>query len=194
VSDEVDVRVARRLRDIRSRHGTTLSSVARLAGISSAHLSRLESGDRQPSIGTLLQLARVYGVGVGELAEEQDDRIHRLTRTGDRRGTSRGREGEYQVLTSDRSNLLAMRVTIDPGQVTLDSRHVGEEWIYVLSGPVTVTLDDEDIVLDTAESLHFDSARPHRLRAPRDQAADLLVVSAAGMLPAHHPLPRPHRD
>lgn len=192
MSDEVDVRVARRLRTIRSRHGTTLSSVARLAGISSAHLSRLESGDRQPSIGTLLQLARVYGVSVGELVEEQDDRIHRLIRAGDRRGASRGREGEYQVLTSDRSNLMAVRVSIDPGEVTLDTRHSGEEWIYVMSGPVTVTLDDEDIVLDTGDSLHFDSAQPHRLRAHRERSADLLVVSAASTLPAHHPLPRPH--
>lgn len=194
MSDEVGAQVARRLRDVRNRHGTTLNSVASLAGISSAHLSRLESGDRQPSIGTLLQLARVYGIGVGELVEEQDDRIHRLVRSGDRKGATHGREGDYQVLTSDRSSLMAVRVSIDPGQVTLDARHVGEEWIYVLSGSVTVSLDDEDIVLDAGDSLHFDSARAHRLRTPPEEAADLLVASAASTSPAHHPLPRPRRD
>lgn len=194
VNDEVDVRVARRLREVRSRHGTTLNSVARLAGISSAHLSRLESGDRQPSIGTLLQLARVYGVGVGELVEEQDDQLHRLVRSGERSGATRGREGDYQVLTSNRSNLMAVRVSIDAGQVTLDARHVGEEWIYVLSGSVTVSLDGEDIGLDAGDSLHFDSARPHRLQTPPDLPAELLVTSAASTLPAHHPLPRLRRD
>ncbi len=40
------------------------------AGLSPAHLSRLETGQRQPSLPMLLSLARVYGTTVSELLGE----------------------------------------------------------------------------------------------------------------------------
>jgi DNA-binding XRE family transcriptional regulator len=56
---DVDVWVARRLKELRGERGITLTALAEQTGISAAHLSRLEKGERQPSIGSLLQIARV---------------------------------------------------------------------------------------------------------------------------------------
>ena len=49
--------LAPRLRDLRLAAGLTLEAAARRAGLSPAHLSRLESGLRQPSLPVLLGLA-----------------------------------------------------------------------------------------------------------------------------------------
>ncbi|MCO1660598.1 helix-turn-helix domain-containing protein [Pseudonocardia humida] len=189
---DIDLRVAQRLRELRTERSATLSSVAELTGISTAHLSRLEKGERQPSIGTLLQLARVYGTTVGDLVEDVQARGHHLVRAGEA-AVTRGREGEYAVLSGPRTNILAVSVRIGAGQSTLDARHPGEEWLRVLTGRAALRLDGEDIALFPGDCVHFDAARPHRLSAPTDDATEILVVSAAGRVPAHHPLPRPPR-
>ena len=62
--------VAPRLRDLRRRRGLTLEAAARARGLSPAHLSRLETGRRQPSLPMLLALARIYGTTVSELLGE----------------------------------------------------------------------------------------------------------------------------
>ena len=48
----------------------TLENAAHRAGLSPAHLSRLETGRRQPSLPMLLGLARIYGTTVSELLGE----------------------------------------------------------------------------------------------------------------------------
>jgi transcriptional regulator with XRE-family HTH domain len=55
------------LRDLRRRRGLTLEAAAQRAALSPAHLSRLETGNRQPSLPMLLALARIYGTTVAEL-------------------------------------------------------------------------------------------------------------------------------
>ncbi|MEU0737724.1 helix-turn-helix domain-containing protein, partial [Streptomyces lavendulocolor] len=62
--------VAPQLRALRRRRGLTLEAAAQRAGLSPAHLSRLETGRRQPSLPMLLGLARVYGTTVSELLGE----------------------------------------------------------------------------------------------------------------------------
>ncbi|MFD9305983.1 helix-turn-helix domain-containing protein, partial [Streptomyces sp. NPDC060048] len=63
--------VAPRLRELRRGRRLTLETAAGRAGLSPAHLSRLETGRRQPSLPMLLSLARIYGTTVSELLGEQ---------------------------------------------------------------------------------------------------------------------------
>ncbi len=63
-------RLAARLRHIREQRGQTLDELAGLTGFSKAYLSRLESGERQPSAGAMVVLARAWGVTPGSLFDE----------------------------------------------------------------------------------------------------------------------------
>jgi transcriptional regulator with XRE-family HTH domain len=51
----------------------TLEDLAEASGTSVAHLSRLESGERQPSLDGLLRLAFGLGVPFDELFEEPEE-------------------------------------------------------------------------------------------------------------------------
>ena len=51
------------------RRGWTLDELAERTGLSKAYLSRLEAGDRQPSIARLLTLAKAYNVSIASLFE-----------------------------------------------------------------------------------------------------------------------------
>ena len=56
VTEATFVSIGERLKAARERAGYTLDDLAALTGLSKAHLSRLESAERQPSIAALTGL------------------------------------------------------------------------------------------------------------------------------------------
>src|SRR5580693_4913245 len=69
--DEALSFLAENLREERTRAGLTLEQVAQRSELSTAHLSRLESGDRQPSVASLISLSRALGVSMSTLLGER---------------------------------------------------------------------------------------------------------------------------
>lgn len=63
-----------RIRQLRERKGVSLRELARRAGVGVATLSRIESGEANPRMSTLLQLADTLGVFVGHLFEKPSRR------------------------------------------------------------------------------------------------------------------------
>lgn len=59
-----------RIRKLRERKGVSLRELARRSGLGVATLSRIESGKANPRLNTLLQLADVLGVFVGDLFQK----------------------------------------------------------------------------------------------------------------------------
>jgi osmotically inducible protein OsmC len=62
--------LAQRLRDLRRSRGLRLSDITAISGVSEPYLSRIESGERWPSLPTLLTLASAYGVDPSVLLKE----------------------------------------------------------------------------------------------------------------------------
>src|SRR5579871_1350873 len=69
--DEALSSIADSLRNERTRAGLTLDQLAQRAELSPPHLSRLESGERQPSVAALLALSRALGVTMSVLLGER---------------------------------------------------------------------------------------------------------------------------
>src|SRR5690242_16509964 len=67
--DEVLDAVGARLRALRIERGATLAELAGSTGISVSTLSRLESGQRKPTLELLLPLARAHQVALDELVD-----------------------------------------------------------------------------------------------------------------------------
>ena len=58
-----------RLKELRHERRWTLDDLAQRSGFSKGYLSRLESGDRQASIASVLTLARLFGASVASMFE-----------------------------------------------------------------------------------------------------------------------------
>ncbi|MFF9589868.1 helix-turn-helix domain-containing protein [Streptomyces sp. NPDC014646] len=176
--------VAPRLRDLRRGRGLTLEAAAQRAGLSPAHLSRLETGRRQPSLPMLLGLARIYGTTVSELLGEKPPEREAIIRGGAFEGAEA--DGwQYRRTGSPGRAMQALRVRVPHGaQGDLVRVHPGEEWLYVLTGHLRVTLGDTVHDLAPGDSAHYDSLTPHRLTALDRDGAELLFVHTLLQSPA----------
>ncbi|MFJ8693086.1 XRE family transcriptional regulator [Streptomyces roseolilacinus] len=176
--------VAPQLRALRRRRGLTLEAAARRAGLSPAHLSRLETGRRQPSLPMLLGLARTYGTTVSELLGEMAHTTDPVVRAGRAEPVEAGGWTYHQAGAASRA-MQALRVEIPyTGLRDAVRVHPGEEWLYVLAGRVRLALADAVHVLDPGDSAHFDSLTPHRIAAATRGGAELLFVHTLMQSPA----------
>ncbi|KUN38118.1 XRE family transcriptional regulator [Streptomyces longwoodensis] len=168
--------VAPQLRALRRRAGLTLEAAARSAGLSPAHLSRLETGQRQPSLPMLLALARIYGTTVAELLGESVADRDAVVRAGDMEPTRAGGWTYWQAGAAGRG-MQALRVHVPYGsQGDIVRVHPGEEWLHVLRGRLRLRLGDSAHLLGPGDGAHFDSLTPHRLAAEDPDGVDLLFV------------------
>jgi transcriptional regulator with XRE-family HTH domain len=148
--------VGPRLRRLRQRRGITLTALAAKTGISKSTLSRLESGQRKPSLELLLPLAEAHQVPLDELVgapEVGDPRIRLKPRV---------RNGRLVFpLTQQTSGLQVWKVVIPPQRDRELRTHEGYEWLYVLSGRMRLILGEHDITMSPGEVAEFDTRLPH---------------------------------
>ncbi|MEU8826686.1 XRE family transcriptional regulator [Streptomyces sp. NPDC048636] len=170
--------VAPRLRELRRRSGLTLEAAARRVGLSPAHLSRLETGRRQPSLPMLLALARTYGTTVSDLLGEAPPERDPVVRADRMEPQEAGGWTYWRAGGSGRA-MQALRVHVPErsgAQDTLVRVHPGEEWLYVARGRLRLTLGEAVHVLAEGDAAHFDSLTPHRIAAASPGGTDLLFV------------------
>jgi transcriptional regulator with XRE-family HTH domain len=155
-TDEVLDRVGERLRHIRTSRGATLADLAAATGISKSTLSRLESGQRRPSLELLLPIARAHRVPLDELVGAPPVGDPRIRPVPVRRNGM-----TVLPLTQQPGGLQAYKMII-PDRGEPDPRtHTGYEWLYVLSGRLRLILADHDVVLAAGEAAEFDTRLPH---------------------------------
>jgi len=171
-----------RLKTLRHERRWTLDDLAQRSGFSKGYLSRLESGDRQASIASILTLARLFGTSVAALFEgEQAESISIVRRDAT---PSYDVDGLTCWPLSGQSwpfQLQPVRVVVSPTREGDEHRHHdGEEWIFVLSGELSLSIGGETHDLDAGDAAHFDARLPHRLTARSGMEAEVLLVAAPG--------------
>ena len=126
-------------------------------GISKSTLSRLESGQRRPSLELLLPVVAALGVPF--------DQIVRSPRIEDPRVTQRETRTDGRILTrlsASRGAPQAFKITIPATEREPTLRaHDGYEWIYVLDGRMRLVLGEHDIIMRPGEVAEFDTKNPH---------------------------------
>jgi len=170
-----------RLQELRLQQGWTLQEVADRSGLSKAFLSRLESGGRHASISAVLTLSRVFDVTLASLFENEvsDDPCVIVRRAEMVEQTANGLTYVPLSRASRIFNLQPIRVKVSRWRRGNEHyHHEGEEWIYVLSGSLTLSLAGKLYELEPGDAAHFDSRLPHRLIPRGSRDPELLVVAA----------------
>jgi transcriptional regulator with XRE-family HTH domain len=167
--------VGQRLKALRRTRRLTLEQVAEITGASMSTLSRLESGQRRPTLELLLPIAAAYRVPLDELVGAPptgDPRIHPkpLRRNGTTwlplQRVPGGVNAFKQILPVDSAADIDVQL----------QTHEGSEWIYVLSGRLRLYLGAERFDLAEGDAAEFDTRTPHAMRNVADHATELLVL------------------
>ena len=172
--DDVLEAVGPRLRSLRLERGATLAELSDATGISVSTLSRLESGQRRPTLELLLQLARAHQVPLDKLVDAPapaDPRVR--PRPVKRNGVT------YLPLTRRPGGLQAYKLVFPPNPAESTPKqqvHEGYEWLYVLSGRLRLLLGQQDLILDAGEVVEFDTHIPHAFVNPGNEPAEVLSL------------------
>ena len=164
--------VGPRLKRLRSQRGVTLTALAEATGISKSTLSRLETGQRRPSLELLLPLVHAYRVPLDELVgapEVGDPRV----RLKPRRANGR----TVVPLTGQPGGIQAWKIIVPTTKSEPNPRaHEGYEWLYVLSGRMRLILGAHDLVLGPGEVAEFDTQVPHWFGSTGEQPVEVLSL------------------
>src|SRR3954467_14717359 len=164
--------VGPRLRRVREQRGVTLTEVADRTGISKSTLSRLETGQRRPSLELLLPLTQAYRVPLDDLVgapEVADPRIRLKPRKVNGR--------TVLSLTRQPNGVQAWKIVIPARETTPHPRaHDAYDGLYVLSGRMRLVLGDRDLVLDAGEAAEFDTRLPHWFGSTGEGGGEVLSI------------------
>jgi transcriptional regulator with XRE-family HTH domain len=182
------------LKDRRTYHAWTLADVSRMTGISTSALSKIENGLMSPTYQTILQICRGLQIDISDLFPKNvgDDATSGRPITG-RRSIARQNAGvelandafTYRYLCTDvaHKRIVPMMVEVrarSRAEIGALWSHVGEEFIYVLSGTLRLLTDGyEDVELSAGDSVYIDSTMGHGYLAAGDVAAKLLVACSS---------------
>jgi quercetin dioxygenase-like cupin family protein len=161
-----------------------LAQLASVSKFSRPYLSRLETGGRQPSLGALVSLARIYETPLHSLLETHPpDARSPIVIHGNQPPVHQANGLRYRPISGDgtKVNLSAVQVTVPRRRTSKAfARHRGEELLYVLSGTLKLIFEKETHILEAKDSAHFDARNPHRLVALGDCDAEVLMVAYVG--------------
>jgi transcriptional regulator with XRE-family HTH domain len=179
-------KIAGRIRKLRRKAGLTLTAAAEKVDLNKATLSKIETGHISPPIATLLRIAKVLGVSITDFFVDDDPQpAYVLTRKN--QGSLISQEGSkfgynYEALALEKLGKSAepFLLTISPTDPPGEFHHLGQEFIYILSGQMEFTIGEERLVLKPGDSLYFDSNHVHKTKILGKRPAKFICVFIQG--------------
>lgn len=172
--------VGRRLRELRQDRHLTMDQVAEFTGLTKGFLSRVERDLTSPSVTSLIAICKVLGVSPGEVLDTPELSLVRLDEAP---RVSLGGEGitEQLVTPPGTRELQVIRAVISPGgrgETDLYTVDCTVESLHVIQGPFTLITPDDELTLETGDTVTFPGTEPHSWSNPGDGAAVVLWILA----------------
>lgn len=197
--------LSEKLVDLRNHSELTLEEAAESSGLSEDQLQEYEAGNALPAVGELMNLGQLFGVSLNHffLSGPPTARVE-IVRSTDRwkvdpqTDTAAALNYSYEALAYRLTDkvMSPFHVEIPPSEQknVKPLSHDGEEFHFILSGEVEMTIDQETYCLASGDSIYFDSRLPHTVRALEFQPARMLacLVNVHRRAKGESPMQRAH--
>ncbi len=171
--------VGPRLRRLRLKGGYSLSQVAQAVNVSVGFLSALERTQMSASVATLRRLARFYRINILSLFNPTESNPGRVT-PADRKVLEVGPGVRMELLSWGNAAMMEphlFRIAPQAGSGEAYA-HEGEEFLYILSGSLEISLDGGEILeLEAGDSFYFESSTEHRWKNPGKKETLVLWIN-----------------
>lgn len=172
-----------RLSAARKEAGVGLRVLARRIGVSPGLISQIENGRIAPSVSTLYAIATELDLsfdylfrGAAPLGERPGIGATRVQHEPERPTVRLASGVRWEHLTwTRRDDFEFLHVVYEVGSASCDEgallQHGGEEYAFVLSGKLGLTIGAEDYLVGPGDSINFDAQTPHRIWNAGDEPA-----------------------
>ncbi len=177
--------LGQRLRQLRKNQGWTLTQVSEKTGLAVSTLSKTERGEMSMTYDKFMQLATGLGLDVGELFSTTGQHFSPKGVAITRAGETVRHETETYVYELPASDMHNKQMTPMFGRIKAHDikefkeivHHPGEEFVFVLSGTLSVHIEGQEVFyLTERECAYFDSTMGHAYVSAGDKDAEILVV------------------
>ena len=179
--------LGQRVRSLRKAKKWTLEQASQQAGLARSTLSKIENGQMSPTYDALKKLAIGLEISVPQLFTPPQH-----TQINGRLAVTKSGEGlpkltvtyEHELLADalSQKQMLPYRARIRARSVAeFDGwvRHDGEEFLYVLTGVITLYTEFyEPITMRRGDSAYYDASMGHNVVSCSDEDATVLWVTA----------------
>lgn len=158
--------IGERVRQERQARRWTFNRLAEASGLSRRSLIKIEQGDANPSVGSLLRISAALGIALPALVEPPSTAAVRTTRAGDGAVLWSGDAGGRGVLVASTEPPELVELwdwTLQPGDRRTSEAHSPRtrELLQVQEGTITVEAGGETLVLDAGDAAAFPGDAPH---------------------------------
>ncbi|MDR3195047.1 MAG: cupin domain-containing protein [Tannerella sp.] len=181
--NEQIMQIAERLAGLRDVLDISVEEMANVCNLSTENYLLLESGTVDISVSVLHRIARRYGIELTVLmfGDEPKMNAYFVTRKGKGIAVERTKAYKYQSLAAGFTKRKAdpFLVTVHPkpdDEPVFMNTHAGQEYNYVISGRLLFRINGKDLVLETGDSVYFNSELPHGMKALDGQSVCFLAI------------------
>lgn len=198
-TQDINKRLAARLRGLRADHGLTLEALAERAGVSRSTISLIERGESSPTAAVLDRLAAGLGVTLASLfaqgARTDASPVSRRAEQVTWRDPETGYLRRNLSPPAFPSPMELAEIILPPGaRVAYDTpgtRAVGiSQQVWVIAGQIELSVGEVTHALDTGDCLAMRLEGPVAFRNPAKRDARYIVALAAdqpaGAITAHY--------
>ena len=178
--------LSEKLINLRKHSGMTLADVSASSGVAEGRLEEYEKGRALPALGELMNLARAFDLSINHFfmsgppaARVEVVRASERWKVQPQTDTAAALNYSYEALSYRLTDkvMSPFHIEIPPSQgVEVEPlSHDGEEFHFILSGDVEITVGQETHRLTSGDAIYFDSRLRHSIRALGAMPARMLA-------------------
>ena len=175
--------IAARIKELREISGISVESFARELNVETGLLNDYECGNTDIPVGFLIRLANRFKMELTALLSGDQPKLHvySVVRKGKGLNVDRRKQYTYENLAYNfiHKKVEPFIVTVMPypeSRTPQFNSHPGQEFNFVMEGSLMIIVDGHEIVLNEGDSIYFDSAYQHAMKALNNQNARFLAL------------------
>ncbi len=176
------MKIGRNMQALILKKGIDAEQLRAAMGWDEETLNRVLSDRLSPGISEMLRLASLLGLDISSLLFGRESTEHRAIKTTpqERARVNRRNLMQYESLapayTGRHMEPFVVDLYRDEEGLADISRHSGEEFLFLMSGRVQVTVGGQEYELEPGDSFYFDSSQPHSIRSLEEQSRMMAVI------------------
>ena len=158
------MKIGHKIKELRVMNGLTQSELADRSELTKGFISQVERDLTSPSIATLVDILQVLGTSLGDFFQEDapEQIVFKKDDYSEKTDAEYLNKIEWIIPNAQKNEMEPIRLTLEPGGSTIpDAPHEGEEFGYVISGSITITIGKHQYRAKKGESFYYIPDKTH---------------------------------